>query len=70
MVSRPIHEVANIHISKTLSKRFLTFPHFLESQKGQKAYKEGPFLFRKVDQRAVIAQKAIKALRPRIEKAS
>ena len=53
-----------------LSKLFPTFPYFLGSRKGQKAPKEGPFLFRKADQRAAIARKAMKALRPHIEKAS
>ena len=59
-----------IHISKTLSELFPTFPHFLGSRKGRKALEEGPFLFRKADQRAAIARKAMKGLRPRVEKAS
>ena len=57
-------------ISKTLSELFPTFPHFLGSRKGRKAPKEGPFLFRKADQRAAIVRKAMKALRPHVEKAS
>ena len=59
-----------IHISKTLSELFPTFPHFLGSRKGPKALKEGPFLFRKADQRAAIARKAMKALKLYIEEAS
>ena len=51
-------------ISKMLSELFPTFPYFLGSRKGQKAPKEGPFLFRKAEQRAVIVQKAMKALKP------
>ena len=58
------------HISKTLSELFPTFLHFLGSQKGQKAPKEGPFLFRKADQRAAIARKAMKALKPSVENVS
>ena len=59
-----------IVISKTLSELFPTFPHFLGSRKGRKALKEGPFLFRKADQRAAIARKAMKALKLRVEEAS
>ena len=53
-----------------LSELFPTFPYFLGSQKGQKAPKEGPFLFRKADQRAAIARKAMKALKLHVEEAS
>ena len=59
-----------IYISKMLSELFPTFPYFLGSQKGQKAPKEGPFLFRKADQRAAIARKAMKALKLHVEEAS
>ena len=62
-----MHVANSVHISKMLSKLFPTFPYFLGSQKGQKAPKEGPFLFRKADQRAVIMQKAMKALKLRVE---
>ena len=58
------------YISKTLSELFPTFPHFLWSRKGRKALKEGPFLFRKADQRVAIAGKAMKALKLRVEEAS
>ena len=57
-------------ISKTLSELFPTFPHFLGSRKGRKALEEGPFLFRKADQRAAIVRKAMKALKLRVEEAS
>ena len=53
-----------------LSELFPTFPYFLGSQKGQKAPKEGPFLFRKADQRAAIVWKAMKALKLHVEEAS
>ena len=53
-----------------LSELFLTFLHFLGSQKGRKALKEGPFLFRKADQRAAIVRKAMKALKLHVEEAS
>ena len=53
-----------------LSELFPTFPYFLGSRKGQKAPKEGPFLFRKAGQGAAVAQKAMKALKPSTESVS